>query len=408
MRFRSLSVRSPVTSLLCINVFAGTFSVGGFAPLLPEIAKSLQMSDFELGVLAGTFGFARMVANLPVGLFVRRHLGAALIVGPVLLVAGILCVILGGSFGALVLGRALMGLGQALGMVAGLTTVLHVHAGGRLGAALNAIEFSAMIGLLGGLSTVAWLPRAMSWNMTFLAACSPVVLVFATLPRLLASLREAHAVSARHGGSVVASGNATRGSWLVPLIFVTGAAVACAYSAVEQFLIPLRGSRHFGLDRAGIAHLLQIGQVTDIVALLPVGVLADRRGASRVLAAVTVSMAAGVALIAFGSLPLMAVGCVLLGLSMAGWMLPLSVLREVTAPEHVAMRTAVYRVGVDGGLFLGPLLSGLLWAWSPALLPGFLAALLLAVGVLMALAGPRLADVPRPGYGTSAVTSDRV
>jgi hypothetical protein len=79
-------------------------------------------------------------------------------------------------------------------------------------------------------------------------------------------------------------------------------------------------------------------------------------------------------------------------------MLPLSVLREVTAPEHVAMRTAVYRVGVDGGLFLGPFLSGLVWAWSPALMPGLLTALLLGVGAMLAIAGPRPADAPRPTY----------
>lgn len=395
-------------ALLCVNVFAGTFSIGGFAPLLPEIARTHRLSDFELGILAGTFGFARMVANVPVGLFVRRHLRVALIVGPVILVAGILCVAMGISFSALVLGRALMGLGQALSMVAGLTAVLHVHAGGRLGAALNATEFSAMLGLLGGLSTVAWLPRTLSWNVAFLAACSPVVLAFATMPPLVAALRRAHAVSAPHGAVSPRAGSPAGRSRLVPLVFMTGAAMACAYSTVEQFLIPLRGSRHFGLDRAGIAHLLQIGQVTDIVALLPLGVLADRRGASRVLAAVAVAMAAGIALIAFGSLTLMAVGCVLLGLAMAGWMLPLSVLREVTAPEHVAMRTAVYRIGVDGGLFLGPLVSGLVWAWSPALVPGLLAALLLGVALMMALASRQPVDALRPGYGPSTVTSDRV
>ena len=291
-----------------------------------------------------------------------------------------------------------MGLGHSLGMVAGLTAVLHVHAGGRLGAALNAIEFSGMLGLLGGVTVVGWLPRAVAWNGVFLVACSPVLLVLATLPLLLAALRETHVVSASRGMVASRPSTASGRSWLVPLVFVTGAAVSCAYSTVEQFLIPLRGSRHFGLDRSGIAHLLQISQISDIVALLPVGVLSDRRGASRVLAAVTVTMAIGIALIAFGSLTLVAVGCVLVGLAMAGWMLPLSVLRQVTAPEHVAMRTAIYRVGVDGGLFLGPFLSGLAWVWSPALMPGLLAALLLAVGLMMVFAGTRPVDAPQAGY----------
>jgi MFS family permease len=295
---------------------------------------------------------------------------------------------MGGSFPALVLGRVLMGLGHSLGMVAGLTAVLHAHAGGRLGAALNAIEFSGMLGLLGGVTLVGWLPRAIAWNHALLVACSPVVLVLATLPLLLAALRETPVISAAR--RAIASTPSTAGrAWRVPLVFATGATMSCAYSTVEQFLIPLRGSRHFGLDRSGIAHLLQIGQIVDILALLPLGMLADRRGASRVLAAVTVTMALGVALIAFGSLMLVVAGCVLLGLAMAGWMLPLSVLREGTPPEQVAMRTAVYRVGVDGGLFLGPFLSGLVWAWSPALMPGLLATLLLAVGVMLAVASSR-------------------
>src|SRR5262245_20092514 len=355
-----------------------------------------------------------MVANLPVGLVVRRSLSAALIIGPMILVAGILCVTTGGSFGALVLGRALMGLGQALGMMAGLTAVLHVHADRRLGSALNALEFSAMIGLLGGLSTVAWLPRTTSWNVVFLIACSPAVLIFATLPRLLAALRAAYAAptpdgpATPHGAVPPRPASPARAPRLVALVFVTGTAVACAYSTVEQFLIPLRGSRHFGLDRTGIANLLQISQIIDVLALLPMGMLADRRGAARVVGAVAMTMAAAVALIAFGTLPLVAAGCALLGLSMAGWMLPLSVLRQVTAPEHVAMRTAVYRIGVDGGLFLGPLLSGLVWTVSPALMPAFLAALLLTAGVMMTLAGQRRRDHFQPGYGASAITSDRV
>lgn len=374
-----------------MNVFAGTFSIGGFAPLLPEIGRALRLSDLGFGVLAASFGFARMVADVPVGLVVRRYPRAGLVLGPLVLLAGILCVTAGDPLAVVLLGRALMGLGHSLGMVAVLTAVLHVHAGGRLGAALNAVEFSGMLGLLGGVSAVGWLPPTIAWNGAFLIACSPVVLVLATLPWLVAALREGHTMAAARGVSASIPTAPLPRSGLVPLAFLIGATVACAYSTVEQFLIPLRGSRHFGLDRAGIAHLLQVSQLTDIAALLPLGVLADRRGASRVLAAVTVAMAVGIALIAFGNLTLVVLGCVLVGLAMAGWMLPLSVLRAVTAPEHIAVRTAVYRVGVDGGLFLGPFLNGLVGAWNPVLIPAFLAALLVAVGILMASAGPRAA-----------------
>src|SRR5207247_2275072 len=75
---------------------------------------------------------------------------------------------------------------------------------------------------------------------------------------------------------------------------------------------------------------------------------------------VLLTMATANALVGFGALPVVVVGCALFGLSMAGWMLPLSVLRRETPPEHVAWRTGLYRVCVDGGIFLGPFLSGAL------------------------------------------------
>jgi MFS family permease len=127
-----------------------------------------------------------------------------------------------------------------------------------------------------------------------------------------------------------------------------------------------------------------VAQFCDILALLPVGALADRRGARRVLGMVLLVYAASIALIGFGSLPLMVGGCALFGLSMAGWMLPLGLLRTVTPPAQVAWRTALYRVGVDGGMFLGPFLSGLLVTRYPAVLPAVLVvALVLVAGLLL-------------------------
>src|SRR3989449_1222603 len=91
---------------------------------------------------------------------------------------------------------------------------------------------------------------------------------------------------------------------------------------------------------------------------------------------VLLTMATANALVGFGPLPVVVVGCALFGLSMAGWMLPLSVLRRETPREHVAWRTGLYRVCVDGGIFLRPVLSralGMHFArvlpplWTPAL-----------------------------------------
>ncbi|HXH82460.1 MAG TPA: MFS transporter, partial [Candidatus Tectomicrobia bacterium] len=155
----------------------------------------------------------------------------------------------------------------------------------------------------------------------------------------------------------------------------------------EQFVIPLRGSREFGLERAGVARLLSIAQLVDLLALLPVGRLADRWGTRPVLVVVLLAFGAALGLVAFGSLPLMVGGCVLFGLGMAGWMLPLGLLRSVTPVSRVAWRTALYRVGVDGGLFLGPFLSGLLAARASWLLPAVMTLVLVALALALGARG---------------------
>src|SRR5207249_4184606 len=134
---------------------------------------------------------------------------------------------------------------------------------------------------------------------------------------------------------------------LVALAFAAGAVLATAYSTAELFMLPLRGSRELGLERTGVARMLVIAQTCDIVALLPVGFLADRAGPMRLLGLVVLSMAASSLFIGFGGVGGVAVGAGLMGLAMAGWMLPLAVLRNDTPPAQVPWRTALYRVGVD-------------------------------------------------------------
>src|SRR5438132_13934252 len=88
----------------------------------------------------------------------------------------------------LVLGRLLMGLGQALSMVAGLTVILRFQSGTNLAPALAAYELSAMIGMLGGAALIGTLPAELAWNTALLVACGPQLAAIAHLPRLFSSL----------------------------------------------------------------------------------------------------------------------------------------------------------------------------------------------------------------------------
>jgi len=378
--------------LLCLTGATTTISIGAFPALLPELGAAGGLADWQLGAVAGAFGLARMLSNLPVGLFITHHLWRALVLAPGLMLAGAVLLATGGGFGALLLGRALMGVGHTLTMLGGLTAILRHRAGPGLASSLNAVEFSAMLGVLGGATLLSVLPGAVPWNVALLIACAPIAVNLGLLPALRRALPRPEGAGPRpmfarsqHGpGGPAAAIGAPRPAPALALLAVTaGAAVAVSYSTVEQFAIPVRGSREFGLDRAGIARLLMLSQVVDLAALLPLGALADRRGTPVVLGGVLVVFAAALALIGFGSLPLVTAGCALFGFGMAGWMLPLGILRAVTPPAQVAWRTALYRVSVDGGMFAGPFVSGLLGAERAGVLPGVMMAVLATVGVAL-------------------------
>jgi MFS family permease len=376
--------------LLCAVTATNTSAAGAFPPLLPELGASAGLADWQLGLVAGAWGFARMLADVPIGLFMTHHLRRALPLGPALLATGAVVLVAGGPFVTLVFGRWLMGTGHALGMLGSLTAILLHAPPGALASWLNALELSAMLGMIGGVGVLVLLPRGLPWSAAYLVACAPILVSIALLPALLRALpREARdrtrplfARSARPAAGP-APGDGRAGAGLGALAFAAGGAVAMTYASVEQFGIPLRTGREFGLDRAGIARLLLLMQACDVAALLPVGALADRLGTARVLGVILVVFAAAIGLIAFGPFPLVLVGCALFGLSMAGWMLPLGVLRSVTPPERVAWRTALYRVGVDAGLFLGPVLGGLLVAGGGRVLDTALGAALATVGILL-------------------------
>ncbi len=373
----------PLIVLLCLLVFSNTVSIGAFPVLLPDIGRAGALADWQLGALAAAFGFARMLADIPIGLFVTRDLRRALGLSPVVLSAGILLLGSGGPLPVLVLGRAVMGVGQALGLIGGLTAILRYQATGRLGSALNAYEFSAMLGILASTVSLGLLPTSLPWHVAFLLTSAPQLLGLGLIPALLAAVpAEAPGTRGLFARGPAGADPTRRVTGGVVLAFAAGGVIAIAYSTLEHFVIPLRGDREFELTRNGIAGLLMTVQIFDIASLLPIGALSDRYGAPRVLGLMLLLFGTGAALVAFGDLPALVIGCALFGLGMSAWTLPLSVLRGETPPERIGWRTGFYRVGVDGGMFLGPFVSGLLIGWLPWLVPGVLTVLLLGTGVV--------------------------
>jgi hypothetical protein len=157
-----------------------------------------------------------------------------------------------------------------------------------------------------------------------------------------------------------------------------------SWSSVSQFLIPIRGERDFGLDRAGISRMLAIANVVDLAVLLPVAWLADRAGRPVVLAGIGAALALGTWGVGLGSFGFFVAGCALFGVGLAGWMLPLGVIRDHTPPSALGWRTGLYRVGVDAAVFLGPLACGLFGAAGAAPFVALVGAALMLIAARLA------------------------
>src|SRR5262249_21680459 len=117
-----------------------------------------------------------MAAAMPTGAFVGRRLGTALVTAPLVLIAGLLLIVSSGPFWVLVAGRLLLGVAHTLAMVGGLSALLGDDRGRHASGRLNIFEFAGMLGILGGLGTVALIPAAWGWKLSLLIGSSPVLI----------------------------------------------------------------------------------------------------------------------------------------------------------------------------------------------------------------------------------------
>ena len=367
------------TGLLFVLLFCNAFGVGAFGPLLPEIGRTRSLPDWQLGFVASAFGFARMAAAMPVGMLVVRRLAAALMAAPLILVLGLLLLVNARSLPVLLVGRFLLGISHTLTMVGGLTAVL-LEGGGSVSTRLNLFEFAGMLGILGGLGTVALVPAAWGWKLALALASAPVVLSLLLLPELRRRFPDAPAL-VRRAAAASADVPGRRGDrGVVALMFGTAIVFALTWSSASAFVIPIRGTREFGLTRTGISWLLGMAQAIDLAALIPVGRLADRLGHGLILGAASVMLGLGAVAVGLGSRVWFGIGCACLGLGLAGWMLPLGVIRHHTPAAQLGWRTGLYRVGVDAAIFLGPLVTGLLGRGGESVFLALAGAVALALG----------------------------
>jgi predicted MFS family arabinose efflux permease len=138
-------MRRGVVILLYVAILVGEMSWSAVAPLLPSFAQRFSLSDSKAGVILSIASLAILVVSIPAGAITRRIGARRLTVGSaVMMTLGDVALGTASSYGLLLVGRALFGLGMGMLWV-GSTSWLHDVAGEERTKALSMT--SAVIGI---------------------------------------------------------------------------------------------------------------------------------------------------------------------------------------------------------------------------------------------------------------------
>lgn len=157
------------------------------AVISPTLTQELGLDAADLGLLTSTYFFAFALPQLPVGIALDRY-GPRRVEATLLLVAaaGALLFAFGHTLVQLALARALIGLGVAACLMAGLKAFAQWYALERQAALTGLIMAAGAIGAVTASVPVEWALQRVGWRGIFMvtaAACGAVALwIFAAVP----------------------------------------------------------------------------------------------------------------------------------------------------------------------------------------------------------------------------------
>jgi MFS family permease len=380
-RHQALRALLPLFALDVLTAF----TVGMLPPLLPLIAADWALSPLEVGLVNTVYAVGRLAGSYPASL-IRARWGTRVVVflGLGGLVAGSLLCGVASRFAVFLLARLVMGFGAGLAFLAVFAQLLESSPAAWRGRLANAFEATAILSLAVGGALAAGLAEAAGWRVVFAAAALAMLPCAATW-RLIG--RDAGRSATPAGGSLRVPGTAVLA--LTP-VYAAGFALAATWSGLFATLVPLVGHDRYGLDAAALGLALGAGYVAELVGLLAVGLVIDRAPREPLFLAGAVAVTLGGVLLALGARPAVFVGALaLIGGGFAVWMIPATVLADRVGPAIPPGHLAAFRVAMDAGMIVGPVVLGALAGLAGQRWAAGVAGLLLVAGaVLLGRDGP--------------------
>jgi predicted MFS family arabinose efflux permease len=360
---RTEPVIALVTGLIAIYAIS-QFLRNSIGVIASDLARELDLSAGQIGLLSSTFFFSFAAAQIPVGIAIDRYGPKRTMLGTAsLAVAGTLLFALAPSAVALILARVLMGLGCSTFLMAPLAIYARRFPPQRF-AALTSLQMGlAGLGTLVATAPLAASSAVIGWRSSFLVVAGVTALVSVTLIWVVPRDR-APALETRETWSETFRGVATAiktpSFW--PVFFTHLTAYSTFATVVGLWAGPWLSDVH-GLDISARGNLLLIGAVAQIVGLLLWG-MADRLAGGHKLP-VLAGGAATVGLLAVAALVPLTIGGAALWLGAFGLVVAFTPIltahgKSLFPPALTGRGITLMNIGAIGGTFLSQSATGLL------------------------------------------------
>lgn len=356
--------------LLGVALFFAIAATNILTPLLPNVRADLGVSIAMAGLIVSTYGFARLITDLPSG-FILQRVGERRLasVGIALLAAGSVVGALAPSVEWLIVARVTSGLGSGLITTVALTALSWTAGPANRGQVMSVFQLAnnsgiALYPLLGGA-----IGSLLSWRATFIVAGLGALAAGAILLPLLGRIEAGQKRAAVSGRTRAMEYQLTRRRQGVALGAIYAGVVANMINrhGFRNTLLPLFAAASLALGPVQIATGIAVMSIVGIIVVTPGARLGDRIGRRRIVVM-------GLLILAVGDLAFLGaqgywtflLAAAVLGCGDFFASSQTAILAELVPPSQRSQVLAGYRFFVDIGALVGPLLlAGLMDAFDP-------------------------------------------
>lgn len=343
---------------------------GVVGPVLPLYARDFGVSTAVVGLTFTAFGLARLVLNIPAGIWADRAGRRALLIGgPLITAVGMIGSGLAPTIWVLLAWRLVAGAGSALYMTGAQIYLIDIAGEDRRARYIATNQGALLLGVSVGPAVGGLLADVFSLRTPFLVvgagAALTSVYAFFRLPetaRHLTAEARAAGRSALSGSERWAAQRAFVGTSQFMAVAGITFAVFAIRSGFRQTLVPLDAADQFGWDTGDLGLLFTMVGLIGLVLIAPAGWAADRFGRRPSIIGPSYVAVAGVGLAAMASTPTMFIAgniVAALGTSISG-PAPSAFVADLAPEELRGAAMGLYRTVGDLGLVLAPVLAGAL------------------------------------------------